>query len=96
MTNSELRLKVIIESVQKTSQSMNLATNVLKDKFGANKHFVGRLECKIPFGSARRRLGDIQTVIKEIKWEVSYLIRLAQDKYKCRPFVNTVKEFRVT
>jgi hypothetical protein len=57
--------------------------------------FVGRLEGKVSFGSAGRRLDNIKMVLKEIKWEVSYWILLAQDRYNCRAFVNTVKEFRV-
>jgi hypothetical protein len=57
--------------------------------------FFGRMEGKVPFGSVGRRLDNIKMVPKEIKWEVSYRIRPAQDRYNCRVFVNKVKEFRV-
>ena len=56
---------------------------------------MGRLEGIVPFGSAGRKLDSVKMVRKEITREVSYWIRLAQDRCNCRAFVNKVKEFRV-
>ena len=57
---------------------------------------VGKLEGKRPLGKPRRRWEDnIKMDIHEVGWKGMDWINMAQDRDKCRAFVNAVMNFRI-
>jgi hypothetical protein len=63
---------------------------------GAYRVLVGRPEGKRPLGRPRRRWEDnIKMDLREIGIDGANWIRLAQDRFQWRAFVNTVMNLRV-
>jgi hypothetical protein len=63
---------------------------------GVYRVLVGRPEGKRPLGRPRRRWEDnIKMDLREIGINGANWIQLAQDRVRCRAFVNTVMNFRV-
>jgi hypothetical protein len=57
---------------------------------------VEKSEGKIPLGRPRRRWEDgIRMDLREIGWGSVEWIQLAQDRYRWRDLVNTVRNLRV-
>jgi hypothetical protein len=57
---------------------------------------VGKPEGKRPLGRPRRRLVDnIKIELREIEWDGTDWIDMAQDRDQWRDFVNTVMNLRV-
>jgi hypothetical protein len=66
------------------------------DGRGVYRVLVGRPEGKRPLGRPRRRWEDnIKMGLKEIMIDGATWIRLAQDKFQRRAFVNTVMNLRI-
>jgi hypothetical protein len=60
------------------------------------KILLGKPEGKRPLERPRRRCeGGMKTDFREIGWQGVEGIHLAQDRDRCRAFVNTVVKFRV-
>jgi hypothetical protein len=55
---------------------------------------VGKSEGKIPLGRPRRD-DNIKMYLQELECKGMDWIDLAQDRYRLRPLVNTVKNLRV-
>jgi hypothetical protein len=63
---------------------------------GVYRVFVGRPEGKRPLRRLRRRWEDnIKMDLREIGIDGANWIRLAQDRFQCRSFVNTMMNLRV-
>jgi hypothetical protein len=63
---------------------------------GAYRILVGRPEGKMPLGRPRRRWEDnIKMELREINIDEANWIRLAQDRFQIRAFVNRVMNLRI-
>jgi hypothetical protein len=66
------------------------------ERRGVYRVMVGKPQCKRPLGRPRRRWEDnVKRDLREIGIDGADWIRLAQDKFQWRAFVNTVINFRV-
>ena len=69
---------------------------LLGDRRGAYRVYVGRPEGKRPLGRPRRRRDNsIEMALQEVGWEGIDWTDLAQDRDRCRAFVNMVMYLRV-
>jgi hypothetical protein len=63
---------------------------------GVYRVFIGRLEGKRPLGRLRRKWEDnIEMDLREIGIDGANWIGLAQDRFQCPAFVNTMMNLRV-
>jgi hypothetical protein len=75
---------------------MGGACNTNGEKRNAYRILVGKPEGKRPLGRPRRRWVDnIKMALKEIGWDGTDWIDLAQDRNQFRALVNTVMNLRV-
>jgi hypothetical protein len=75
---------------------MSRACSTNGEKRNEYKTLVGKPEGKRPLGRPRRRwMDNIKMDLREIGWNGSYWIELAQDRAKWRALVNTVMNRRV-
>jgi hypothetical protein len=66
------------------------------EKRNANRIFMGKPEERRPLGRPKCRWVDnIKMDLREIGWDVTYWIDLAQGRAQCRDLVNTVMNLRV-
>jgi hypothetical protein len=66
------------------------------EKRNAYRILVGKLEGKRPLGRSRRRWEDnIKTDLRELGWDDTDWIDVAQDRDQWRALVNTVMNLRV-
>jgi hypothetical protein len=77
------------------SRRMRWAGHVAPEERGVYRILVGRPEGKRPLRRPRRRWEDnIKMDLREIGIDGANWIRLAQDRVRCRTFVNTVMNLR--
>jgi hypothetical protein len=63
---------------------------------GVHRVLVGRPERKRPLGRPRRRWEDnIKTYLRELRIDEAIWIRVVQDRFQWRAFVNTVMNLQV-
>jgi hypothetical protein len=68
----------------------------MEKRRGVYRVLVERPDGKRPLGRPRRRWEDhIKLDLREIRTDGANWIRLAQDRVRWRPFVNTVMNLRV-
>jgi hypothetical protein len=80
------------------SRRMRWAEHVARmgEDRGVHRLLVGKPEGKSPLGRTRRRWEDnIKMDLQEVGWGSRGWMELAQDRYRWRALVGTVRDFRV-
>jgi hypothetical protein len=68
----------------------------MRERLNAYRRLVGKPEGKRPLGRPRRRWVDtIKMDLREVGWDGTDWIDLAQNRYQWRVYVNAVMNFRV-
>jgi hypothetical protein len=75
---------------------MGRACSTNGEKKNAYRILVGKPEGKSQLGRTRRRwVGNIKMDLREVRWDGTDWIDMAQDRNQWRALVNTVINFRV-